>query len=485
MKPFVFKALSFLALLWVLWVASLMAGGVVDDRLRYREAARQALGNSQAGEQLVVGPVLQLPFEERWIEDEPVGKAEEGRFRKVERIVAGHYALMPEALDVVGRLNVTQRGYGLFKSNVYDLEATLTGSFKVPATDVILRARRDSSARFTGTAMPLLAFSEARGLRSLTLTIDGETVAVAPSTLRPGGLPAVQAAAPEGLPLRWAPGTVVPFSVKLVLTGTEAVNFLPIGTLNTVRLNANWPHPSFGGNVLPTQPQVRTDGFEAHWQLPALASEAQAVWRAALGSEKNAERGDAARVHAQAFGVRMIDPVNIYSLSDRATKYAMLFITLTLAGFALFELFKQLRLHPVQYGLVGLALVLFFLLLLSLAERVGFAWAYLASAAACIGLIGYYAAHVLQGWRRSLPLSLGLTALYGALYGLLNAEENALLSGSLMLFALLAAVMVATRKVDWFALFAQAKASRPEKRTPAAPAAPGTAAVDVQAQGAE
>jgi inner membrane protein len=92
---------------------------------------------------------------------------------------------------------------------------------------------------------------------------------------------------------------------------------------------------------------------------------------------------------------------------------------------------------------------------------------------------------VLQGWRRSLPLSLGLTALYGALYGLLNAEENALLSGSLMLFALLAAVMVATRKVDWFALFAQAKASRPEKRPPGAPAAPGTAAVDVQAQGAE
>ncbi len=476
MKPFVFKALSFLALLWVLWIASLMAAGVVSDRLRYREAARQALGASQAGEQLVVGPVLQLPFEERWIEDEPVGKAEEGRFRKVERIVSNRYALMPEALDVVGRLSVTPRGYGLFKSNVYELEATLTGNFKIPGAEVIARSRHDSSVKFLGTALPLLAMSEARGLRNLTLTIDGVSVPVAPSAQRPGGLPAVQAAAPEGLPLRWAPGTVVPFTVKLTLTGTEAVNFLPIGTLNTVRLDANWPHPSFGGNVLPTQPQVRADGFEAMWQLPALASEAQATWRAAL----NADKSDPARVQAQAFGVRMIDPVNVYSLSDRATKYAMLFITLTLGGFALFELFKQLRLHPVQYGLVGLALVLFFLLLLALAERIGFAWAYLASAAGCIALIGYYAAHVLQGWRRSLPLTLGLTALYGALYGLLNAEENALLSGSLMLFALLAAVMVATRKVDWFALFAKARSARPDAQVQ--PPAPDAAA---QLRGAE
>lgn len=139
-----------------------------------------------------------------------------------------------------------------------------------------------------------------------------------------------------------------------------------------------------------------------------------------------------------------------YLKADRAIKYALLFITLTFAGFFLFEVLKRLAVHPIQYALVGLALAFFYLLLLSLAEHVGFELAYLVSAGACVGLIGFYLCFVLRSVARGLGFSVGLAGLYGLLYGLLSAEDYALLMGSLLLFAVLAAVMVLTRRLDWY-----------------------------------
>ena len=142
--------------------------------------------------------------------------------------------------------------------------------------------------------------------------------------------------------------------------------------------------------------------------------------------------------------------VNIYSQADRASKYGLLFVALTFAAFFVFEILKRLPIHPVQYALVGLALALFFLLLLGLSEHVEFALAYLAASAACIGLLSYYLGHVLRDRWRGLAFGSGLILLYGALYGLLISENNALVLGALLLFAVLAALMVATRKVDWY-----------------------------------
>jgi inner membrane protein len=148
--------------------------------------------------------------------------------------------------------------------------------------------------------------------------------------------------------------------------------------------------------------------------------------------------------------VSFIDPVDQYLKSDRAIKYALLFIVLTFAGFFLFEVLKSLAVHPVQYALVGVALAFFYLLLLSLSEHIGFALAYLLSAGACVLLIGFYVCHVLRSVRHGLSFSAGLAALYGLLYGLLSAEDYALLMGSLLLFGLLGVFMVLTRKLDWY-----------------------------------
>ena len=151
-------------------------------------------------------------------------------------------------------------------------------------------------------------------------------------------------------------------------------------------------------------------------------------------------------------GVDFIEPVDLYVKSDRAIKYALLFIALTFAGFFLFEILKRLQVHPIQYGLVGLALALFYLLLLSLSEHIAFGIAYAISAVACVLLIGFYVCYVLQSLSRSVGFTLGLSCLYGLLYGLLSAEDYALLMGSLLLFAVLGAFMLLTRNVNWYAV---------------------------------
>jgi inner membrane protein len=168
---------------------------------------------------------------------------------------------------------------------------------------------------------------------------------------------------------------------------------------------------------------------------------------------------------SQGFGLRLIDPIDHYTLSDRATKYAMLFVVLTFAFVLLFEVMKSLRVHPIQYGLVGAALVMFFLLLVSLSEHISFANAYLVAAAACTLLLGVYAQAVLGGWARAASFTGLVAGLYGALYALLQLESLALLLGSGLLFATLAAIMIATRRVDWHAF-----GRRPKPAVAATPA---------------
>src|SRR5262249_12658068 len=157
----------------------------------------------------------------------------------------------------------------------------------------------------------------------------------------------------------------------------------------------------------------------------------------------------------EAFGVSFIDPVSPYVLSDRATKYGLLFVALTFVAVALVEVMRRLRVHPVQYLLVGCALTLFFLLLVSLSEHVPFAWAYLAASGACTALLTFYGVYVLRGLRAGLGFGAGLALLYGALFILLRQEQTALVLGAILLFVVLAAVMFVTRKLDWYGLVAQ------------------------------
>lgn len=231
-------------------------------------------------------------------------------------------------------------------------------------------------------------------------------------------------------------------------------------------LASDWPHPSFGGRFLPIERQVGDTGFSARWQLNALATTApQAALAGAPTCRLDDVAGDAPAPDdmrrtpcVETFGVSFMDPVSPYVLSDRATKYGLLFIALTFVGVGAVEVMRRLRVHPIQCLLVGSGVAMFSLLLVSLSEHVAFAVAYLAAAAACTALLTFYGSFVLRGSRAGAAFGAAIAMLYAALYALLQLEQTALLLGSIMLFAVLAAKMVATRHIDWYRLFERMRA---------------------------
>ena len=234
------------------------------------------------------------------------------------------------------------------------------------------------------------------------------------------------------------------FKLNLTLQGTSALHFTPVARETEVNLEADWPHPSFTGDYLPVERTVTDRGFAARWQASFFSTNIQQLLVAC------ADDGACEGFNGRRFSVSFIDPVDHYAKMGRAVNYALLFVTLTFAAFFLFEVLRRLVIHPVQYALVGVALALFFLLLLSLSEHIGFTRAYLVSASACVGLLGFYIRHVLGGFARGAGFAAGLAALYGLLFLLLRMEDYALLVGSLLLFGTLAVVMVLTRHIDWF-----------------------------------
>jgi inner membrane protein len=236
------------------------------------------------------------------------------------------------------------------------------------------------------------------------------------------------------------PGVALDLTLGMDLAGTGRIGYVPLADDNKVTLVSAWPHPNFGGDFLPRERTVSADGFEATWSVPSLSTQAQQQFLQ-TGKEP---------VAVDSFSVTLGDPVDVYRLTERATKYGLMFVVLTFAAFFVLEMVRHWRIHPMQYLMVGAALVLFFLLLLSLSEQQGFLIAYLVASASCIVLLTHYLRHVLGGWRAALGMSGLLVALYGVLYGILISEDNALMMGSLLLFGVLATVMVATRKIDWY-----------------------------------
>jgi len=249
-------------------------------------------------------------------------------------------------------------------------------------------------------------------------------------------------------------GTTLRLDTRLAfaIDGTESLALVPLGDANHFTLDSSWRHPEFTGSFLPRSRSVSDAGFHAQWDISSLATRAQRQYLAAAGRVAQSPGMMDAAGAMEIVGLSLVDPVNIYTQADRASKYGFLFVLLTFLGFYMFELLRQLPVHPIQYGLVGLALAIFFLLLVSLSEHVEFVIAYVASSVACIGLIGIYLGSVLRSTARGAGFAGMLGLLYAALYGLLVSEDNALVLGACLLFVILAAIMLATRKLDWYQL---------------------------------
>lgn len=427
-----FKIGATIALTIALLIPLVMIRGVVQDRQRYRAEAVEEVARSTAGSQTLAGPVLFVPYSDRVVVMRPDSS---GVQRPVEEIRTGTWTFFPESLDVRGAMRSIPRMRGMYEVRVFELDTTSRATFRIK----IPRDDDPATPRTIGEPRLGIGIRDVRGLVGVpSLRVSGT-----PCTLYQGLGHGRAAGLHTPLPVP-AEGATLAFDVefKSLLQGTETLSIAPLADHNVIALNSSWPHPQFHGDFLPRTRTIGPDGFRANWDVSSLASNAQSQYRATV------ERPGGGDI--EAISVSLVDPVNVYSQVDRATKYGVLFVVLTFVAFSMFEFLKQLRIHPIQYSLVGLAIAIFFLLLLALSERIAFGMAYIVAAAACIGLIGYYLGHVLGGWARGAGFAGMLAALYAALYGLLISEDNAMILGAGLLFVILAAIMVLTRSVDWY-----------------------------------
>lgn len=425
--------LLLLSLLLMVPVQSIME--LNRERQAYRSQAIHSIMASSSGPQRLLGPVVVQPYT-RTVIMEQDGK-------RFERKLQLYRYQLPEQLDVRASMEVTPRKLGIYQAQVYQTRISLSGHLPtrlegktLVSGDPDLSVDGADPALVAGKPYLSLVLSDARGINSVPELQLGEArIPFAPGAQLGDGLAGIHA------PLDTLPDDNGVFHIELNLQGMNTLEVVPLGQDSKLHLSSNWPHPNFIGDFLPGNRTLNQQGFEASWQTSWFATDMETRFNRMMKGVS----GD-----LPAFSVSLVQTVDHYQLNERAAKYALLFIGLTFISFFMFELLKGLRVHPIQYALVGMGLAIFYLVLLALTEHLGFGWAYLIASLASVLLNGFYLSHVLGGPKQGLGFAALLGLVYAILFGLLQAEEIALLLGALLLFAILALVMMLTRKLDWY-----------------------------------
>jgi inner membrane protein len=412
-------------------IPALFVWSLIEDRTQRSQEVVKEIGGLVGGPQTFLGPLLAVPYE---VPAMPLKAAEHGV-----------YIVFPMRGEAVASTKTQVRHRSLFKVPVYQSEITFTGSFDlagVPAyapAGAVLDWRR---------AELLVGASDARGAQAdPSIGIGGKTVALAPAaTLEGIEVESKQSGEPHltmfGAPAAEVarPGSRFDVSARLTFSGAQRLAILAFGKTTTVSAKGDWEHPSFNGGFLPTR-QVLTDhGFEAEWSVPFIARAVQSEGTPAAIT----------RLGHTAMGVSFVELADPYQSVTRSLKYALLFIGLVFLSYFLFEISTGKRIHPAQYILVGIAQIVFYLLLLSIAEHTGFDAAFAIAAVATVGLISTYAGWVFEGRKQGLRALIIFSLLYALIYVLLRLEDQALLVGAVASFVAIAAVMYFTRRMDWY-----------------------------------
>jgi inner membrane protein len=418
------------AIVIVLMVAIAMIRSLVAERTQRARNAQTEIASSWGQRQILGGPVIVVPFRVRMTDN--LGNV---------HVSMNKARFLPNRLAVRGTLVPERRHRGIFESVLYRAQLKMEGDFARPDFSAWNVAPEDV---LWNEAVVTIGISDLRGIHSSpVMQWNDRSLTFAGGTGDPKlWLTGLTASNP------FASGEPAPrykFSVSLALNGSEQIGFYPLGGETIVEMTSAWKDPSFMGAFLPESRSIRPDGFSARWSISSLARSYPQKWRDWGDDSATA----LAAVPPSAFSVGLFSPVSHYQQTERSLKYGALFIILTFVTFFLYELLSPVLLHPVQYFLVGGALCLFYLLLLSISEHAQFAVAYTIASVATVTLISAYSAALLQSAARVLGLFGVLSLLYGYLYVLLQLEDWALLMGSVGLFLILALVMFATRRVDW------------------------------------
>ena len=460
-----FKLIFIGFIVLMLMIPQLMVWGMVSEREGNARSVRAKIASSWGLEQNIKGPFLVIPFIEKNI------VISEGK--QVEQQVERHAVFLPDDLVINGKVRSKVLRRSIYEATVYNADLTLSGSFQTP--DFAKIAPNAVEIRWHD-AVFALALSSVSGLKeTANLVINGShPIAFEPSLGMPGtnmsGIHArlfpTSAKLPGAMP-RFT------FSTALSFAGSQALRFAPAGRNTKISLSSDWPHPSFEGAFLPKTRTISKDGFKAEWQVPHLARSIPQSWvgsdfRVFNGFPGNATRRLGRRTKMRAkmmstlsggrsldqfgrtmFGVKFYIPLDFYDLVNRALKYGLMFLVTAFAGVFVMELLSGKRVHGVQYLFVGMMMVFFYLLLLSLSEHIGFFKAYLGASIATGGMLSLYVGKIHNSLKKGLIMLALFLLIYSFLYMILRLEDYALLAGALLGFAMLSATMFATLKVDW------------------------------------
>jgi len=429
---------GFLVLLLHIPIA--LIGRLVAERQERRDSAVAEVASKWGDAQSITGPALVIPYTAQWTETSPTGQP-------VVRTENRNAIFLPERLHASGTVDSENRSRGIFSVPVYRLGITVEGEFARPDFSQL---GIEPSAVAWDRAQLAIGISDARAIQ--------EETSVTWVDARVDFLPGTAGFTDAGSGIHAMVGVdptreSIPFSFPLILNGTGGVYLTPFGQSTIVELESDYGSPSFQGNWLPIERTITDDGFTASWSIPFLGRNYPQAWQA--------ENPVGEAIAGSRFGVELVNPVDHYRMAERSVKYASLFVVLTFATIWLIEVLAGVRVHPIQYLMLGGALCLFFLLELSLSEHLGFPAAYALASLAVIGMVTAYAMVILRRVSRAAFVGSGVALLYGYLYVLLTNEDYALLIGSVGLFLIVAAIMFATRRVDWYAPGARTSSALP------------------------
>jgi inner membrane protein len=436
-----FKFFLICGLIILLLIPLLLVWALITEREGRAESVRDDVAREWGGTQSIDGPVLIVPYMVQSVTFQGDKRVEELHERRA--------VFLPQTLNVRGKATTKVLHRSIYDVAVYTGSLEFEGRFDPP--DMSEVAADVQSVRWRDAVLAV-AIGDVSGLKSTaSVLIDGDTkIPFEPSL----GVPDANAAGIharlvsatqlfDALPTATtgSPPKGFTFRFGLTLNGTSELAFAPVARETKIDLNSDWPDPGFSGAFLPTDRVVNLAGFSAHWQVPHLARSVPQAWTLTdFGLQT---------LRPYRFGVRFVVPVDFYQVVERAAKYALMVLATAFMAVFVLELKSALTVHPVQYVFLGLAMVFFYVLLLSFSERNGFLWAYLIAAIATSGLISVYVGRVQRSSVKGLIMLVVLALLYGLLYLILQLEDYALLAGAIAGFLMLAAVMFGTLRVNW------------------------------------
>ena len=448
------KAIAVGILTLMLLIPLVMVKELIRERQNTKQGAVADITSKWGGEQTITGPCLVIPYEEITVED------------KKEVVLKRNLLVLPETLDSKITTNVEKRKRGIYDASVYGSDIALSGQFDL---SVLSKQNVQASQIKWNDIRLIIGLSDLKGIKdNVTLQSNGQTINFEP------GIPVENLAAGSGLSaanvsdkatvsydyvnstyelftvglnakidsLNPSQQAVFPFTISLKMNGSQGLYIVPVGKTTTTAIKSDWETPSFDGEFLPETREIDKSGFTAQWKVLDLNRSFGQVIRADNGNAIN-------QMASSRFGVRFIQAVDQYQQNMRSVKYAILIILLTFVAVFFIELMQKKSVNPFQYILVGLALVLFYTLLLSMSEVLGFNLAYLVAAAMTTILIMLHMGSILKSRKQGFLIGALLAFLYIFIFILIQMESYALLVGSLGLFAILVVIMYYSKKVKF------------------------------------